>query len=1561
MRTVLRCCVRGLGHLLAVAASKGRGRTLSLLGVLGSVVCGLLALALLPAAGSGAEATRPASSGVSTVRELSELRNANSDTYLRSDGTRATKISPLPINYRDSSGAWQPIDTQLQQAADGSLQDAATPLPVSLPASLSSPVTIGGSGATVSMSLEGGGGAASASGSTASYGEVLPEVSATYQNESSRLKETLTLASAAAQSVYHYHLATTGGLTAKVLAGTIVFSDAQGHPRYVLPAPTVADSGAKGLPDTSDVHYELSQDGAELDVVISSAWLASPNRVFPVTVDPSAEDWGVETDCFIGSGPFENTSLCGGAFFIGNATGIKSVGRGLLRFDVGSVIPQDSVILSARASLFLSAAGGSEPDTLDFLPLSKTPTDSATWNKYDGTNAWAEAGGDVTKPTKESKTTLTVGESGSYVDFGVAPMVEGWVRSPETNDGMILKADNETPNFLEEFESDHGEHPPFLEVVYSPKVGAPSDSTFTSQQLTDRAGLSVNVANGNLRLQNHVLELPGIGFDASIDEHYDTLASADNGSLGTGAGLSTAADVQLTLTEFDGSRIYHDPSGAWWRFDRDPALDSGGNKGFWAPPGLNVALTEHSGGTATLEYVTSRVKYQFDNSNPSDLTEIEDANHNKATFSYNAEGTSTVKDTHGHTLTFKYSKTTGYLTSIKDALSRTWGFADNGSDQLESMTDPDANKFKYTYSSNKVKQITDPDGHVIEISYDGNDRVTEIRHVVNGTATTPGTKDVTTTFAYTLPASGSLACPVGTIGDTEVVSPNGSPNGEADSSSTGHKTFYCFNNADEVTKTLDQRGNESTAGYDASSGQLTKYQNPGDTAEGGTVKNTIAYNPSGAATKISDGTGTSASLDTTLSYGGGTGNGGQVQPSSIQTPLSAPKQKEKGAHQTFYGYDTSGNLTSARRDKEKEGEGQPEAKLAYNGNGQVTESTDPDGNTTKFKYSEVAGHEKGDLLKIEPPSPLKPTELTYDSLDRVRTAKDGRGITATYTYDGEDRVTKVEYSDGSSVSFKFDADGNTTERVDAKSFGEPYTGATSYEYDKLNRPTLETTPTAKSTRYGYDYDGNLASLEDAGGAVSYAYGSDDLLASLTEPENASHPFKFGYEAGDDNRESTTYPNGLLQCTDTDPGGRLTKVLVFKPTGEQNCKSEISPSATLEFYGLLYSLKFTEEGHEEAIDTPDVQTLFNFKAETTTTYSYDTLDRVLAAVVTNSGGTPLTSEYEYDKAGNVLLNHTYSPSTTYSNNHNKYNAANEICAIATTTPSACATPSEPGIAGEPTYDEDGDITSDGSLGGANKFAYTARDQLSSVTPHAESAKQVVSHGTGQTDLAAIGSEEVITNVLGVATTGSGESAKYYTRGSEGELLAKRTAKGKPSETEYFALDPFGSVAILTNSSGAQTAPTSGSYQYDPYGSPIGAASATFGYEAAQVIPGNVLHYGARYYAATDSQWTQRDPLSTLGDPSESSPYVFSDDDPVNREDTTGERPIGTGGDELGDTDPGVCIWARTHTNSYWKQKAHIHVLIAAEQACTRIEGEIGATEEVSGGQPVGEALGRFRAP
>jgi YD repeat-containing protein len=459
---------------------------------------------------------------VSIVRELPALRSETSDTFLRSDGTYLAKVARGPLNYRDSSGAWQPIDTHLSRQPDGSAQDSATELPVTLPASLSAPVTAGADGFTVSFSLQGAAGNASIADSTASYAQALPNVDATYEEQATRLKETLSLQSAAAPTVYRYHLSTTGGLSAKLIAGAIVFSDAGGTPRYVMPAPSAADAGAQGIPDAHDVHYVLSDDGSELDVVVDSDWLHSSERVFPVTVDPTTEYWGDNVDCFIASEPsYENSSLCGWYFYLGYHPegSAHSIGRALLRFELGSSIPEDATVVSANLNMTDSYTATSA-QTIEVDGLEKTPTNSATWNKYDGTNSWTHKGGDF-ETSSPSKLVVSPTGPGHVFSWGIAPLVQRWVEEPASNHGLIVKAENEAAGSGESsWVSDSGEAHPYIEVIYSPGILLPAfDSSWgepgSGSGQFKGAGLDTVDGKGNLwvadRENNRVEEFNSSG------------------------------------------------------------------------------------------------------------------------------------------------------------------------------------------------------------------------------------------------------------------------------------------------------------------------------------------------------------------------------------------------------------------------------------------------------------------------------------------------------------------------------------------------------------------------------------------------------------------------------------------------------------------------------------------------------------------------------------------------------------------------------------------------------------------------------------------------------------------------------------------------------------------------------------------------------------------------------------------------------------------------------------------------------------------------------------------
>lgn len=55
-----------------------------------------------------------ANNGKNHVRELTEERDSHSITYLNEDGSKTTKFSTMPLNYKDSTGKWQEIKTSVK-------------------------------------------------------------------------------------------------------------------------------------------------------------------------------------------------------------------------------------------------------------------------------------------------------------------------------------------------------------------------------------------------------------------------------------------------------------------------------------------------------------------------------------------------------------------------------------------------------------------------------------------------------------------------------------------------------------------------------------------------------------------------------------------------------------------------------------------------------------------------------------------------------------------------------------------------------------------------------------------------------------------------------------------------------------------------------------------------------------------------------------------------------------------------------------------------------------------------------------------------------------------------------------------------------------------------------------------------------------------------------------------------------------------------------------------------------------------------------------------------------
>ncbi|MDP9409956.1 MAG: hypothetical protein M3P70_05530, partial [Actinomycetota bacterium] len=388
----------------------------------------------------------------------------------------------------------------------------------------------------------------------------------------------------------------------------------------------------------------------------------------------------------------------------------------------------------------------------------------------------------------------------------------------------------------------------------------------------------------------------------------------------------------------------------------------------------------------------------------------------------------------------------------------------------------------------------------------------------------------------------------------------------------GNVTTHYYDGRGRVNRVLDALGRERKSTYDSSSNVIERTSAKGnktiDTYYPATSNLMKSQLPTGAASVLEY-------SDAALKY--------------FPTKTTNPQ-----GNALALDYDAKGNLESVTDSMPPPGR----TVLTYNANGTVATSTDPRGKVTTYGFDGA-----GNLTTVTPPSPLKPTTITYDGLSRVDTVTDGKGQVTNVDYDILDRPVLTTFTDGLAVTNDYDDGGRLISRSDA-------TGTTTYAYDALNRPTQENLPGGRTNAYTYDGVGNLTSMADVAGTVSYRYNPVNLVDQLTEPGGSITTFAYD---NDDNRTSTTYPNGVVQTAAYDASDRLTNI-----EGKRG-------STVLTRFAYTYALSGKDTALRRTVKD---------KSNNTTTYSYDALDRLTRARTLSSLGLVNSNyQYTYDAAGN----------------------------------------------------------------------------------------------------------------------------------------------------------------------------------------------------------------------------------------------------------------------------------------------------------------------------------------
>ena len=248
------------------------------------------------------------------VKQLDELRESNSDTYLLSDGSYECVVYAADKYYKDDSGKYVEINHSIVRAQSlrfgksyaykNAAGDASAYFADNEPR-----VCVEMNGSSLSFSLSGANRTSARAGEASakrsvheyelfgknyiSYENVLNGTDLIYEMLNGCLKEYVLLKDSSAPSEYTFIFDAPELRAQKTENGTVEFINAADEPVFELGALFAVDSNGEY---TDALEYTVRKTGQkgryEITVSVSKDYLNAPERAFPVLVDPSVNIYG---------------------------------------------------------------------------------------------------------------------------------------------------------------------------------------------------------------------------------------------------------------------------------------------------------------------------------------------------------------------------------------------------------------------------------------------------------------------------------------------------------------------------------------------------------------------------------------------------------------------------------------------------------------------------------------------------------------------------------------------------------------------------------------------------------------------------------------------------------------------------------------------------------------------------------------------------------------------------------------------------------------------------------------------------------------------------------------------------------------------------------------------------------------------------------------------------------------------------------------------------------------------------------------------------------------------
>jgi RHS repeat-associated protein len=893
-------------------------------------------------------------------------------------------------------------------------------------------------------------------------------------------------------------------------------------------------------------------------------------------------------------------------------------------------------------------------------------------------------------------------------------------------------------------------------------------------------------------------------------------------------------------------------------------------------------------------------------------------------------------------------------------------FDDRGNRLTE--TNPQGDTTTWTYDErNNIASVTDHRGGATAYTYNAADQI----------LTTTNPLGQVTTNVYD--GRGNLLSTTGPDGKVTSATYDAAGNPLTQTDALGCVTRNEYDSAGNLTKKTDGTGAVTVYTYDANGLRLTETRTRTVGGAPQTLVTTNVYDRSGLLTQTSapDGAVTRheydaagqevASVDglgrrtaiarddlghvTRMTYADLT-----TEETTYDDEGHILTKKDRSGRVTAYEYDPAGRLLKTTLP----GGGVETA--AYDASGKQISTTDARGNTTRYEYDGAGNRTKViDALG-------KATAFTYDLAGNQASVRDARDQTTTFEYDSLNRRTRTVFPDGTDRRTEYDAAGRVVKEIDpagratqfgydcegrlttvtdaagkVTSFGYDELGdrirqtdanghATTFEFDRQGRETRRTLPSGPSETREFDAVGNLTRHTNfAGATATFDYDSNNRLLARHYPDGTSVSFTYNPSG---QRATATDARGVTSY-EYDTGGRLKRLSY--PGGRrldyaydvQGNRTDLTATVGASSYETSYaydarnrpSTITDRRGHTytTAYDANGNRSSLSFPNGVATSYTYDSLNRLVNLSTVRAGVTLLSSAYTLGPAGNRtqvveqdgavrtygydalyrLLSesatgaHPYSKTFTYDAVGNRLTQG----ALAYTYDERDRLLSEGGAAYG--WNDNGDLTSKpGPSGAALEWDFDHRLRRAvkadgTVVTHAYDAdgnrvRTEVTPSTGPPQVTEylVDPSGRLSHVV-LETDGAGNVLAEYVRGDD--VLA--VIRG--ATTKYLHADGHGSIRRITDEFGAIT----DAYTYTAFGELLdhtGTDPNPYQFAGEAVDPNVGFYYNrARWLDVGTGRFLSPDPFAGVDqDPPSLHKYLYAHADPVDRLDPTGLFSIGS---------------------------------------------------------------------